>query len=175
MNYLDIIFISILAWAAFRGYMKGFIVQLALLAALFIGIWAAVKFSLPVSVLFEEMMSLEQKTSQVVSFIVIFILVIILMYLLAMFLDKFIDQMALGIFNKIAGIFFSVVKSAFIISIILSLIVKINLYFPVIPSEHIKKSMLFEPISKVAPAIFPFFKFDIITTPDIIDNSTVNT
>ena len=45
MNTIDLVFAILLLWAAYRGYSKGFIVQLATLAALLLGILGAVMFS----------------------------------------------------------------------------------------------------------------------------------
>ena len=45
MNYIDMFIIVLLIYAVFRGYTRGFIMQLTLLAALALGIFAALKFS----------------------------------------------------------------------------------------------------------------------------------
>ena len=45
MNYIDLVFGIILIIAAIQGFRKGFIVELASLAALVLGIWGAIKFS----------------------------------------------------------------------------------------------------------------------------------
>ena len=42
---LDIIFLILFGWAAYNGFKKGFILQVASLAALFLGIYGAIKFS----------------------------------------------------------------------------------------------------------------------------------
>jgi len=45
MNYIDMFVIILLIYAVFRGYTRGFILQLTLLAALGLGIFAALKLS----------------------------------------------------------------------------------------------------------------------------------
>ena len=45
MNILDIILIIPLAWFAYRGFTRGFIIELASLVARIAGIWAARHFS----------------------------------------------------------------------------------------------------------------------------------
>ena len=45
MNYIDLVLGIILIIAAIQGFRKGFIVELASLAALVLGIWGAIKFS----------------------------------------------------------------------------------------------------------------------------------
>ena len=41
----DLIFLTILVWAAYRGFSKGLVLQAATLAALILGIFGAVRFS----------------------------------------------------------------------------------------------------------------------------------
>ncbi len=45
MNYIDIILGLLLLVAAVRGFMKGFIYEVASLAALILGVWGGIHFS----------------------------------------------------------------------------------------------------------------------------------
>jgi len=45
MNYFDIIIIAPLLWGAYKGFKKGFIIEIASLIALFFGIYGGIKFS----------------------------------------------------------------------------------------------------------------------------------
>ena len=45
MNYLDIIIIIPLIWGAYKGFRKGFIIEIASLIALILGIWGGINFS----------------------------------------------------------------------------------------------------------------------------------
>ena len=45
MNVIDIVLAVILVGAAINGFVKGFFVELASVASLILGIWAAVEFS----------------------------------------------------------------------------------------------------------------------------------
>ncbi|MBP8960541.1 MAG: CvpA family protein, partial [Bacteroidales bacterium] len=45
MNYIDIIILIIMVIAVIYGFINGFIREVASLAALILGIWAAIKFS----------------------------------------------------------------------------------------------------------------------------------
>lgn len=45
MSYFDIAFVLLFAWSAYNGFKKGFIIKLAGLVALVLGIWGAIEFS----------------------------------------------------------------------------------------------------------------------------------
>ena len=160
MNYFDIIFVIIIAWAAFRGYSKGFIYQAATLTALFFGIYGAVKFSNVVSRFMALKFDLTSEYLPLIAFAVTFILIVIIIHLLGKMLEKLVKAVALGSINKILGIVFSIAKSLFIISVILTGINHINENAQLIPEEKIGKSLLYKPISKIAPAVFPYLHFN---------------
>jgi membrane protein required for colicin V production len=80
--------------------------------------------------------------------------------LLSRALDKLVKAAALGIFNRLAGLLFGMLKTAFFISIILVILNGINSRLPFIPEEHKENSLLYQPLSRLAPAIFPFLNFD---------------
>ena len=68
--------------------------------------------------------------------------------------------MALGLVNRLAGLLFGMLKTAFLISIFLVILNGVNSRVPFIPEEHKKNSLLYQPLSKLAPAIFPFLNFE---------------
>ena len=84
----------------------------------------------------------------------------IAVHLLARAIDKLLKAVALGWLNRLAGMMFGILKTAFIISIILVLVNNINKRVPFIPEEHKEDSLLYEPLSKLAPAVFPFLNFN---------------
>lgn len=158
MNYLDIIIGILIILAAIHGYRKGFIHQLASLAALVLGIYLAVKFSQAIAPFIQSHFTSSQNTAKIISFLVIFIIVILLVHLLGKFLEKTFEEIELAPLNKIAGSIFSIAKAVFILSIILVLIrlTVISTSWP--KTEDREKSYLYKPIESVAPFIFPYFK-----------------
>ena len=75
-------------------------------------------------------------------------------------LNKLIDAIALGIVNRLLGVLFSVLKIAFIVSIILVLINKADNKYNFIPDETKENSLLYKPLSNFAPMIFPYLNFE---------------
>lgn len=160
MNYFDIIFIVLLAWSAYKGYLKGLIYQAASLAALLLGIFGAIKFSDVTSTFLRVKLDVTSEYLPIIAFAITFVLIVILVHFIGKLVEKLVKAVALGMANKILGIAFGLLKSAFIISVILTGINAINKNTQLIPEEQIEKSLLYKPLSKIAPAIFPYLHFD---------------
>lgn len=160
MNTIDLVFAIILLWSAYRGFSKGFIVQLATLAALLLGILGAVMFSDYTSSLIIKKFEVSGNYLQIISFAVTFIVIVIAVHLLAKMLNKLIDAVALGVVNRLLGVLFSILKVAFIVSIILVLVNKVDNKYNFISDETKEESLLYVPLSKFAPMIFPYLNFE---------------
>lgn len=160
MNTIDLVFAIVLLWAAYRGFTKGFIVQLATLAALLLGILGAVLFSDFTSELIIKKFEVSGQYLPILSFALTFIVIVIAVHLLAKALNKLIDAIALGVVNRLLGVLFSVLKIGFIISIILVLVNKIDSKYNFIPDDTKENSLLYKPLSNFAPMVFPYLNFD---------------
>ena len=160
MNTIDLVFAILLLWSAYRGYTKGFIVQLATLAALLLGILGAVLFSDFTSDIIIKNFDVSGQYLPILSFAVTFIAIVIGVHLFAKMLNKLIDAIALGIVNRLLGVLFSVLKIAFVVSIILVLINKADNKYNFIPDETKENSLLYKPLSNFAPMIFPYLNFE---------------
>ncbi|HYW96847.1 MAG TPA: CvpA family protein, partial [Bacteroidales bacterium] len=97
-----------------------------------------------------------------ISFASTFVLIVIIVHLLAWAIDKLVKAVALGIVNRLAGVVFNLVKMAFILSVILSLVNYLNSFSHFISKDDQEESVLYKPVSGFAPAIFPYLKFDTI-------------
>ncbi|MFP4525525.1 MAG: CvpA family protein [Bacteroidales bacterium] len=160
MNVIDLVFALILIWSAYRGFVKGFILQLSTLAALLLGIFGAIEFSDFTAVLLTETFNISANYLNIIAFAVTFIVIIIAVHLLARIIEKLVKAIALGFINRILGIIFGVAKVAFVISIILVLVNKANEKYNFLPEEKTEKSLLYEPLSQFAPMIFPYLNFE---------------
>ena len=172
MNVIDIVLTIILVAAAINGFIKGFFVELASVASLIIGIWAAVEFSGFVQQLLSKYLDWSPDMMRVVSFVLIFIFVVLLIHLVATLTEKFVRAIALSIFSRLAGAIFGAIKAAFILSILMLLIVKIeNFTRPLIPAKAKAESKLYDPIENIAPGVLPFLK---VEKPKGNENQTKN-
>lgn len=160
MNFIDLIFIVILLWSAYRGYTKGFILQLSTLAALLLGILGAIEFSDFTAKLLKANFLIDSDYLNIIAFAVTFIIIVIAVNILARIIEKLLHAIALGFINRILGIIFGIAKTAFIISIILVLVNKANNKYHFIPEEKTNNSYLYQPLSSFAPMIFPYLNFN---------------
>jgi membrane protein required for colicin V production len=158
MNYFDIIFALIIIWAAIRGFSTGFIIQISSLLAMLIGAFAAYKASFWLASKFSSIIAADPVIINTLAFIITFAAVWVLIVLLGKFLHLVVKIAMMGLINRILGIFFSVVKIVFTLSIILILAGNLNKSLNFLPKEHINSSLLYNPIEKFASAIFPYLK-----------------
>ena len=160
MNYFDIVIGIILIIGLVKGFRNGLVIELAALAALVLGLLGAVYFS----DITESYLS-QYLTSDhigIIAFVITFVLIVIGVHLLARVLDKLITAVALGPVNRIMGALFSLLKYAFIISVLLAVVNGLERNFKFIPEEQKESSMLYEPIASIAPFVFPYLEFDTV-------------
>ena len=123
---VESIFVAILLYAAYKGFSKGIVIQAASLVALILGIYCAIKFSGVTATFLIEKLDLQTQYISLIAFAVTFVGIVILVHLVARIIDKFIKAIALGFVNRAFGGFFAVLKTAFIISIVLVIVNNAN-------------------------------------------------
>ncbi|UCH14959.1 MAG: CvpA family protein [Bacteroidales bacterium] len=160
MNIFDIVFLVVFIWAAYKGFSKGLIIQAASLAALLLGIFGAIKFSGYTAFVLTKKFNVTGEYLQLTAFAVTFVVIVIGVHLVARLTEKFVKAVALDFVNRILGLLFSTIKIAFIVSIILVIINTINYKTPFLPKDSVNKSLLYKPLSSLAPMLFPFFRLE---------------
>jgi len=98
MNYIDLVLVIILIIAAFQGFQKGFIVELASLAALILGIWGAIKFSDWTAGFITKTTGFHSDNMNTIAFVLTFIAIVILIHILGKVLDSAIKAVAVFFF-----------------------------------------------------------------------------
>ena len=149
MNWLDWLLVVVFAWAAFLGFRRGFIIEVCSLLALVLGIWAGAHFSERVGA---AIGLAPERTA--IAFLVTFVAVLIAVHLIGKALTKLIDMALLGVPNKLAGLAFGVLRSLFVISIMLNLL--LGWSQGSMPDRAVREgSSLYAPVRSVAPLIIP--------------------
>lgn len=166
---IDLIFLAIFIYAAYRGYKKGFLLQAATLAILILGIFVAVKFSGNISALIMEKTGANGQYLPVLSFALTFILIVIGVHFLTRLIEKLLDRISLTFLNRIVGILFNLIKYAFMISAVLVIINTINRKAEIFRKEKLRHSRLYQPLSRLAPALFPYLTFEFTHPQDAPD------
>ncbi|HRZ41353.1 MAG TPA: CvpA family protein [Bacteroidales bacterium] len=158
MNFLDILFVIPLLWFAWKGFSKGLIVEIASLAALIAGIYLAMNFSWYVGGYLGNLFDGNPKYITLAAFAITFLGVVILVQLVGRLVSRSVEKMAMGFLNKLGGAAFSVLKVAFILSILINYYGMIDTRQKLIPPKMREESLLYKPLEKVSPLIAPRLK-----------------
>ena len=158
MNYIDIIIIALLIIAALHGVWKGFIRQLFGLIALFLGIWCAFHFSDFAASYISRWIDKNETAVTIISFAVTFIIVLMGVIFVGKITEQLVKVVALGLFNRLIGVLFSVAKMALILSVCIWLLLAFDKLWPFFPHHDSGQSILFAPVAKLAPSLFPYLK-----------------
>ena len=158
MNYLDLIFLTPLLFALYRGFTKGLIHMVASLAALLLGIFGAIRLRPMFASLLDALFDISPEYMNVIAFSVAFISIVLVVHLVAFVVEKLIKAVALSFVNRLLGMGFGLLVTAFVISMILWPVNQVNAERQIIKPERIEGSILYGPLSKFAPAVFPYLR-----------------
>jgi membrane protein required for colicin V production len=158
MNVMDIVLCIPLIWGLYKGFTKGFIVELASLLAFGLGIWGAYHFSAYTAGILKHKLNVDSPYLPVISFSLTTLVIVIGIFLLAKLIQKFAEGMALGTLNKIAGALFGALKYAFLMSVFIFVIDTVEKKVPVVSLKIKEGSLLYKPVGRLAPLIVPKLK-----------------
>jgi len=153
MNFFDILVFGFLSLFFISGFRKGFIISLASLAALILGIYLAVNFSNYLQDLLQDNFHPSKTWLPILSFTLTFLIVAILVLLVAKVLERIIDVVGMSFINKLAGALLGLAKGLVIASIILFIIFSIDKKQKWITAEDRKGSLTLNTVTKIFPAI----------------------
>lgn len=155
MNVMDIVLCIPLLWGLYKGFTKGFIVELASLVAFGLGIWGAYHFSTYTAGLLKDKLHVHSPYLPILSFSITTLVIVIVIFLLAKLIQKFAEGMALGPLNKIAGALFSALKFALLMSVLLFVLDTVERKIPLVSLKTKEDSLLYKPIASLAPFLLP--------------------
>lgn len=146
MNKVDIIISIPLLWGAFMGFKKGFVLELASLVGLFLGIYGSLKLSDFTAEQLSAHVEIPSEWIGLISFLLTFVLIVFAVFLFAKVLDKALKLVALSLVNRILGLLFGLLKYALIVSVLLYFFTTLNHRFQMVEQDHLKSSILIKPL-----------------------------
>ncbi len=158
MNFLDIIIIIPIIWFIYRGYKRGFVIELASLAALILGIYVAIHYSGNFTSFLESFLDLQKRYINIIAFILTFIAVVIVVMFIGKILEKIIKVVMLGLVNRIIGAVFGIIKVLVILSFLILLLEIIDDRQKFVTEERKDNSMLYYPVASIAPTLISYFQ-----------------
>lgn len=162
MSKIDIVLVIILIIGAISGYKKGFLSELFTLLGIILGVLAGFKLMGAAMLMLDERYDINEKILPYVAFAVVFVIVVVGMMLLGKFFKSSLEKTVLGGVDKLAGSLLGVLKTGFMLSVLLWLTSSLAVYIP----EHLTEdSWLYPTITRFAPTVtswvgevFPVFK-----------------
>lgn len=158
MNVLDILFLVPLLFALYRGFKKGLIHMISSLAALLLGIFGAIKLRPVFAALLDSVFNIAPDHINTIAFAVAFVAIVLVVNIVGFLVDKLIKAVALNLVNRLLGMAFGLLFTAFVLSMILWPINQVNAEKQIIKPNHIEGSLLYKPLSEFAPTVFPYLK-----------------
>lgn len=170
MNIIDIIILIPLIYAAWKGFRKGFIIEIFMLLALLVGIYAGIRFSDWTSELIIQHFEIEGRYLPVVAFTITFLGVAALVYMAGKMLEQVIKVVQLGLVNRIFGLLFSVIKMVYVLGILIVLIESYDERGNFVPHQSKEDAALYFPIKTIATSTIPALERSSIWLKNNIDS-----
>jgi membrane protein required for colicin V production len=150
VSKIDIALVVIFLIGAFAGYRKGFLSELFSLLGIILGILAGFKLMGGAMLMLAEKYQVDEKILPYVAFGVVFLIVVIIVSLLGKLLKSSLEKTVLGDVDKIAGSVLGLLKTAFMVSVVLWISGSLEMK---IPSSWSEDSWLYPLTESFAPAI----------------------
>lgn len=155
MNWIDAAIIILLILSMVTGFINGFVKEVASLAALILGIWGAIRFSAFTAAKLYDYFDMTGQYVGIIAFLITFGIIVVIIHFIGMLADKIITSISLGFINRIFGIAFGLIKTVLIMSVFFVILNVIDSKRPFLPKDKIENSIFYNPISDIAPALFP--------------------
>jgi len=157
MNYIDMFILVLLIYAAFKGFTRGFVMQLTLLIAWGLGIFGALKLSGLTARFLEDRLAIQPESLYLISVGITFLLVFICINLLGKLIEKAVESADLSFLNRMLGVLFSLCKTVIILGALLTFVDRMDRQVRFLPENSREHSIFFKPFTKIIRTMFPAF------------------
>ncbi|MEO6883002.1 MAG: CvpA family protein [Bacteroidia bacterium] len=158
MNTLDIIIVILILWGFYKGFRKGLIIELASLMALWAGVYGGIKFSDFAARFLEKTFSWHSSHVRIIAFAILFLGILAFVFFIAKITERFVKIILLNWMNRLLGALFGGLKFALFISVLFFILHSFEQKLNFVPQNTKTSSVLYSPVSKLAPAIIPVLK-----------------
>lgn len=162
MSVADIALVIIILIGAYSGFKEGFLMELFSLMALLLGVLGGFKLMGWAMLLLAEEFNVDQKVLPYVAFGVVFLAIVIVVRLVGNLIKVSLDKSFLGKVDQVAGAFLGLIKTCFMLSVLIWLVDSLKISFP---DRWTHNSWLLPGIASFAPRVtswvgefFPVFK-----------------
>lgn len=159
MNYLDIVLVLPLIIGGWRGFKKGFIIEIFTLLALLVGLYAGIHFSDFIAGILRKNVGMTSDYVPIVAFTLVFLGVGAMVYFAGKLLERAVTAVALSPLNKFAGLVFGLVKMLFFTSAALVILESYDEKGNFLPAHLKEESLLYHPVKNVSLTAIPALKY----------------
>ncbi len=156
-SILDFLLVLFFAFAIFRGYTQGIIVQSMSLFALLSGVYISAIFANSFYNTVVDKSNIHLIDLPIIVFAILFGLVVFFADWTGLYVKKMVASIKNNVFSRMWGAFFALVKYIFIVSVVFMLIQKIDERHSLFGEKS--STQLFDPIAAIAPAVMPKLSF----------------
>ena len=155
MNFLDIFIVLAIIYGAWFGFKKGFIIEVFTFLALFLGLYAGIRFSDFLSGLLLDWFDSKSKYLPVISFTILFLMAGAMVYFAGKTIEKMVKVVRLSLINKLAGGLFGALKFALLLGGLILVIEAYEEKADFIDEETKEGSLLFLPLKDGTVMLIP--------------------
>jgi membrane protein required for colicin V production len=154
MNYFDVSILIIISFGLLRGFIKGFVLEVSSLIALYFGIISSLNFSDVLFSYISNYINWDDKTLKLLCFFVIFITVVYGVSIIAKIITKVLKIASLGLLNRIFGSLFGGLKWLIILCGVLAIYDSANQIITIVPSSLIEESKTYQALLNLGTFMF---------------------
>ena len=158
MAILDIILLLCFVPAIVGGISKGLVKEVVDLAAVLLAAWAAFKFAVPVADWMGGAFTLDPTILKVIAFCLFAVAISLVLNLFSALITKALSAISLGFLNRVLGLVFAVVKTAFLLGLTILLIETLNSSLHLIKPEVTEGSVVYQGLRDFANTVIPILK-----------------
>ena len=158
MNFIDVLIFIPLAYAGYKGFKRGLIIEVFTLLALLVGLYAGIHFSDFCAEFLKNTFSWNSKYLSVLTFTLIFLAVGAMVYFAGKTIEQVVKVVKLTPLNKFFGVFFAVLKMAYFLSVLVVLAESFDEKGNFFPAEKKEGSLLYKPVKSISTTTIPGLK-----------------
>lgn len=155
MNFIDILILVPLIYAAYKGFKHGLIIEIFTLLALVVGLYAGIHFSDSVADFLKKQFNWTSTYLPVISFTLVFLGLGAMIYFAGKAIERVVKVVNLSPLNKIFGSAFGLVKALYFVSVGIVLLESYDEKGNFFPIEKKQESYLYNPVKKVSEFTIP--------------------
>jgi membrane protein required for colicin V production len=155
MNFIDILIVVPLIYAGYKGYKHGLIIEVFTLLALFVGLYAGIHFSDFIAAYLKTTFSWNSEYLPIISFTIIFLAIGAMVFFAGKTIEQMVKVVHLTPLNKFFGVFFSILKMTYFLSVLLVIAESYDEKGDFLPEEKKESSLLYKPVKAVSTTTIP--------------------